>query len=58
MLAFSTDKFQVTLASVTKYLFRYSSRPVAVFLSLYFGIEPRLVESIFPPSEFMLEVLQ
>ena len=58
MLAFSTDKLQVTLAPVAKDLFQYSSRPVGVFLSVYFGIEPSLVENIFPPSEFMLEVLQ
>lgn len=49
MLVFSTDKLQVMLAPVAKDLFQYSSRPVGVFLSLYFGIEPSLVESIFPP---------
>lgn len=58
MLVFSIDKLQVMLALVAKDLFQYSSRPVGVFLSLYFGIEPSLVESIFPPSELMLEVLQ
>lgn len=58
MLVFNTDKVQVMLASVATDLFQYSSRPVGVFLSLCFGIEPSLVESIFPPSEFVLEVLQ
>lgn len=57
MLVYSTDKVQVTSAPVAKDLFQYSSGPVCAFLSL-FGIEPSLVENIFPPSEFMLEVLQ